>query len=283
MATDPFIGEISVVAFNYAPPGWLVCDGSLQPIGSYQALFSLLGTTYGGNGTSTFGLPDLRGRFPMGIGQGPRTLRRFGDHGGDEQATLTLAQLTQHNHSAAGHTHLMPHTHSTPTHNHGMPHTHTVSAHNHPMAHTHDMGAHTHTTPHSHQANCNPINESADPTGRLPGKGGGTAYATAPAKAMASGFISQDSTPSSAPSVANTGASSAANTGDGGAGNTGTPSNANTADAAAGVTGNPSNANTGDGVGGTGATGGGGPLTIMNPFQCLNFIIAYEGTYPPRP
>ncbi len=68
---DPFIGQIILFAGNYAPQGWAFCNGQLIPIQSNQALYALLGTTYGGNGTTTFGLPDLRGRAPIHFGQGP--------------------------------------------------------------------------------------------------------------------------------------------------------------------------------------------------------------------
>lgn len=68
---EPYLGEIMIFASNYAPQGWLFCHGQLLPINDYLSLFSLLGTMYGGDGRTTFGLPDLRGRVPMGVGQGP--------------------------------------------------------------------------------------------------------------------------------------------------------------------------------------------------------------------
>lgn len=68
---DPFIGEIRLFGFNFAPQGWALCEGQTMPIAQYTALFSLLGTTYGGNGQTTFQLPDLRGRAPIGFGQAP--------------------------------------------------------------------------------------------------------------------------------------------------------------------------------------------------------------------
>ena len=70
-SSDPFIGEIMTVGFNFAPRGWAFCEGQLLAISSHTALFSLLGTTYGGDGRTTFGLPDLRGRVPLGVGTGP--------------------------------------------------------------------------------------------------------------------------------------------------------------------------------------------------------------------
>lgn len=96
---DPFIAEIRVFPYNFAPRGWLACDGQLLSIAQNTALFSLLGTTYGGDGRSTFGLPDLRGRLPMGTGQGPGlSLRELGQQVGTEAVTLTTAQMPSHNH-----------------------------------------------------------------------------------------------------------------------------------------------------------------------------------------
>ena len=100
---DPFIGEIKMIGFNFAPRGWATCDGQLLPIASYTALFSLVGTTYGGDGRSTFGLPDLRGRFPMHQGSGPGlTPRNLGTKAGDQTVTLTSNQIPSHSHSLAG-------------------------------------------------------------------------------------------------------------------------------------------------------------------------------------
>lgn len=98
--SDPFIGQISLVAFNYAPQGWAKCEGQLLPIAQNQALFALLGTTYGGDGMTTFALPDLRGRVPMGDGNGPGlTPRVLGEKSGSETNTLTIAQMPMHNHT----------------------------------------------------------------------------------------------------------------------------------------------------------------------------------------
>jgi microcystin-dependent protein len=91
---EPFIGQISLFGFNFAPRGWAQCNGQLLPIAQYQALFSLLGTTYGGNGTTTFGLPDLRGRLPMHVS----AAHPQGETSGAEQVTLTVAQLPPHSH-----------------------------------------------------------------------------------------------------------------------------------------------------------------------------------------
>ena len=96
---EPFIGQIMMVGFNFAPRGWALCDGSLLPINNNQALFSLLGTTYGGDGRTTFQLPDLRGRVPMHQGTGPGLPNhRIGEKGGVENVTLTVAQMPAHTH-----------------------------------------------------------------------------------------------------------------------------------------------------------------------------------------
>jgi microcystin-dependent protein len=96
---EPFIGEIRTTAFNYAPRGWALCDGSLINIRNNTALFSVLGTEFGGDGVNTFGLPDLRGRLPIGQGTGTGlTPREMGDEGGAENVTLITAQLPVHGH-----------------------------------------------------------------------------------------------------------------------------------------------------------------------------------------
>jgi microcystin-dependent protein len=96
MATEPYISEIQIFAFDFAPKNWAKCDGGLLPIAQNQALFSLLGTTYGGDGRSTFGLPDLRGRMPMHVGQGAAEL---GVKSGSENVTLLASQMPAHSHS----------------------------------------------------------------------------------------------------------------------------------------------------------------------------------------
>jgi microcystin-dependent protein len=100
--TDEFVGEIRVFPYNFAPRGWAFCDGQVLPISQNTALFSLLGTTYGGNGQSTFALPDLRGRVPMHPGQGSGlSLRNLGETGGSDSVTLPLDQIPAHAHSMA--------------------------------------------------------------------------------------------------------------------------------------------------------------------------------------
>lgn len=100
--SDQFLGEIRMVGFDFAPTGWALCDGSLLSISQNTALFSLLGTIYGGNGTTTFALPDLRGRVAIHQGQGPG-LSEFtpGQSGGAETGTLTVANLPAHGHPVA--------------------------------------------------------------------------------------------------------------------------------------------------------------------------------------
>jgi microcystin-dependent protein len=101
---DPYIGEIRMFAGNYAPANWAFCDGSLLAIRSNTALFSLLGTYYGGDGKVTFALPDLRGRAPMHFGQGRGlTDRPIGESGGFPEVHLTLAEMPLHTHTAEGH------------------------------------------------------------------------------------------------------------------------------------------------------------------------------------
>ena len=97
--SEPFIGQIAQFAGNYAPRGWAFCDGSVQNISSNTALFSLLGVTYGGNGTTTFALPDLRGRVPIGFGRGPGLQDYLIGHtGGLESVNLTTPQMASHAH-----------------------------------------------------------------------------------------------------------------------------------------------------------------------------------------
>jgi len=97
--SDPFVGEIRVFGFNFAPTGWAFCQGQVMPIAQNAALFSLLGTTYGGNGTSTFALPNFQGRVPVhqgqGIGLSPYTL---GQSGGASTVTLSTNQMPAHAH-----------------------------------------------------------------------------------------------------------------------------------------------------------------------------------------
>jgi microcystin-dependent protein len=97
--SEPFVGEIRMFAGNFAPRGWAFCDGQLLAVSQNDALFSLLGTIYGGDGRTTFGLPDLRGRIPIHAGHGPGlSERRLGAKSGEEKVTLTVNQLPSHGH-----------------------------------------------------------------------------------------------------------------------------------------------------------------------------------------
>ena len=96
--SQPFMGEIKLVSFNFAPKGWALCNGQFLPINQNQALFSLLGTTYGGNGQTNFQLPDLRGRAPMHFGNG----HTLGEKAGEEAHTVSISELPTHVHTLNG-------------------------------------------------------------------------------------------------------------------------------------------------------------------------------------
>ena len=103
--SDPFIGEIRLFGFNFAPRGWAQCNGQLLPISQNTALFSILGVTYGGDGRTTFGLPNLQGRAALSFGQGPGlSSRTLGQSGGEDAATLINSELPQHTHPVAAST-----------------------------------------------------------------------------------------------------------------------------------------------------------------------------------
>jgi microcystin-dependent protein len=96
---DPFVAEIRIFPFNFAPNGWAFCDGQLLPLSQNTALFSLLGTTYGGDGKSNFALPDMQGNAPMHPGQGPGlSLHDLGETGGSETVTLLESEIPSHSH-----------------------------------------------------------------------------------------------------------------------------------------------------------------------------------------
>jgi microcystin-dependent protein len=98
---DPFVAEIRIVPFTFAPKGWAFCDGQLLPLSQNTALFSLLGTTYGGDGKSTFALPNIQGSSAMHPGQGPGLSQRFlGEMGGEESVTLLVSEIPAHSHTA---------------------------------------------------------------------------------------------------------------------------------------------------------------------------------------
>ena len=95
---EPFLSEIRIMSFNFAPKGWALCDGQLLPINQNQALFSLLGTTFGGDGRVNFALPDNRGRVPIHVGNG----HTLGEKGGEQAHTLSISELPQHLHTLNG-------------------------------------------------------------------------------------------------------------------------------------------------------------------------------------
>jgi microcystin-dependent protein len=96
--SSPYLSELRIFSFNYAPKGWAMCNGQLMPINQNQAMFSLLGTTYGGNGQTTFGLPDLRGRVPIHFGNG----HVQGETAGEQAHTLTMGEMAAHTHLVQG-------------------------------------------------------------------------------------------------------------------------------------------------------------------------------------
>jgi microcystin-dependent protein len=104
--SNPFIGEIRMFGGSFAPVGWAFCNGALLPISQNDTLFNLIGTTYGGDGQETFGIPDLQGRVPIHQGQGPGISQNYviGQQAGVESVTLTVQQIPSHNHSMAAST-----------------------------------------------------------------------------------------------------------------------------------------------------------------------------------
>lgn len=111
---EPTISEIRIFAGNFAPRSWAFCDGRLMAISQYEALFALIGTIYGGDGITTFALPDLRGRIPVGIGQGSGLNIQLGEAAGTEQVTLTTQQIPPHIHTGHGNASTQSGTESAP-------------------------------------------------------------------------------------------------------------------------------------------------------------------------
>ena len=98
--SEPFLAEVRIVGFNFAPRGWAFCDGQILPINQNQSLYSLLGTTYGGDGRTSFALPDLRGRTPIHVGSSNGTQHLLGQKSGEETHTLSEAEMPNHGHTA---------------------------------------------------------------------------------------------------------------------------------------------------------------------------------------
>lgn len=102
--SEPFLAEVRIVGFGFAPRGWAFCDGQILPIAQNQALYSLLGTTYGGDGRTNFALPDLRGRTPIHVGSSDGAAHTLGQKWGEETHTLTGVEMPQHQHAFQGST-----------------------------------------------------------------------------------------------------------------------------------------------------------------------------------
>jgi microcystin-dependent protein len=97
--SEPFLAEIKIVGFNFAPRGWAQCDGQILPINQYQSLYSLLGTTYGGDGRTSFALPDLRGRTPIHVGTSFGAYHPLGQKSGEESHSLAVSEIPNHSHT----------------------------------------------------------------------------------------------------------------------------------------------------------------------------------------
>jgi microcystin-dependent protein len=205
---DPFVGEIRAFAGSYAPQGWLLCQGQTLPVSQYQALFSLIGFTYGGNGSSNFQLPNLQGRAIVGAGvsQSGKTYNA-GLTGGVEQVTLTINNLPAHTHGA-----------TSPAHTHGF----SLPPHTHPFSPLCDNDGGSDTTP----------------AGEYPGNGG--VYSTGHSQTMGAQTTGQSNSVSG----------------------TSDPATVAVAIQPAGL---------------------GQPVATMGPFAAINYMIAYEGIYPPHP
>ena len=102
--SQPYVGEIRMFGGNFAPQGWMFCSGQLLPISEYETLFNLIGTTYGGDGQSTFALPNLQSRVPIHMGTGGGGTYQIGETGGTESVTLTVGQIPGHTHTPAANT-----------------------------------------------------------------------------------------------------------------------------------------------------------------------------------
>ncbi len=99
---DPFLAEVRIVGFNFPPRGWAQCDGQILPINQNQSLYALLGTTYGGDGRTTFALPELRGRVPIHVGSAGGASHPLGSRGGEERHPLSIGEMPSHDHAVRG-------------------------------------------------------------------------------------------------------------------------------------------------------------------------------------
>ena len=283
-------GALMPFAAAAAPTGWLICDGAAKDRTIFAALFAVVGVVYGiGNGSTTFNIPDMRGRAPFGIDSGAGRItsdNTLGDSSGHEDLPLHTHTLSSHTHPAGSHTHPMAsHTHSGGSHSHPMAsHVHAVRNHTHSMAgHTHAQGAQT--------VSFSSTEGGGTSTTLRVDQGGfgvvacfiaGTRFVSGSVAPGGCGIISAISAGGSTggPSVGSTGFMSGGVSPTVGS-NTYGPSVTSTGAVAAGTTSGPSSADTGSSVGSTGGpsvtdtggTGGGSSANNLPPYQMFNYII----------
>lgn len=241
---DPFIGEIRTVAFNYAPEGWMLCNGQVLNVNAYQALYALLGNTYGGTYPTTFGIPDLQGRSVIGVGAGLNLpVTQPGVKVGAASTQLSIDQMPPHNHVAMV---------SDPGHTH----TSALPAHTHPFSIPCDNGS-------GEPGLASPVGNFLSNTSGIDANINVAIDDASAADTSGGGF----------PHISGTGLYSASGAGSMGNGTTGNPSAT-----AAGPTGASA---TGIAVA-LQNTGGATPVPIQSPAMGLYFIIATLGIWPPR-
>lgn len=286
MSSEPIMGEIMIFSGNREIEGWFLCDGRTLSVNEHQALFSIIGTTYGGNGIYTFCIPDLRGRVVVGTGANQKlSPRMIGQTGGSEKVGLNVNTLPVHDHAVSSkemkfnaepHQHMMGHSHS-------MTHVHNIPDHDHQMPHSHDL-SHTHTYDHNHKVNAD-SNISGTPKGdpgfSYPGNAPLQVYSdTYSGSPMGQDMISKSSGPTSAPTPLDTGSSSVPKTGIASLGNTGQSDKTNTGDSSITETEKETVKITVSGSLKTESTGMGMEHENMPPFLVLNFYISHSGSYP---
>jgi microcystin-dependent protein len=276
-------GTVMAYAGSTAPDGWLLCNGAAVSRTTYANLWALVSSTYGGgNGTSTFNVPDMRSRMPIGAGSGTGlTSRTLAATGGAETVTIASGNLPTHQHT------LSAHTHTSAAHVHGLnSHTHTSAAHDHTLSnHSHSLGDHSHTANHGHTASS--ANDTASHTHSLPRASifnagtnrlglsasptdnglstNGTSHVHAHGVTVDTNNFSTGG-PSAGSGVPSTNATNSVTPG-----NTGVPvaPTTDTTSTTPGATGGPNSDTTGNG--GFANTA----LAMMNPFLALNYIIKY--------